>query len=106
MDRFAHYLAVTSTERQGRGQGQLRSPERVNHILGSVRELYREAVARGQLDGDVLRALFSVERGFDSPVGVVEGRQMTLRERPRHPLREAKRGRPPTVWFTPSSSPR
>ena len=98
-DRFAHYLAVTPTERRGRGQGQLRSPERVNHILGSVRELYREAVARGQLDGDVLRALFSVERGFRLPVGVVEGQQMTLHERPRHRLREAKRGRPPTVSF-------
>ena len=98
-DRFAHYLAVTPTERRGRGQGQLRSPGRVNHILGSVRELYREAVVRGQLDGEVLRALFSVERGFRLPVGVVEGQPMTLHERPRHRLREAKRGRPPTVSF-------
>lgn len=42
-DRFVHYLAVTPIERRGRGQGQLRSPERVNHILSSVREVYREA---------------------------------------------------------------
>ncbi len=48
-DRFVHYLAVTLIERRGRGQGQLRSPERVNHVLGSVRELYREAVAAGAL---------------------------------------------------------
>ena len=68
-------------------------------MLGSVRELYREAVVRGLLDGGVLRALFSVERGFRLPVGVLEGRQMTLHEQPRHRLRVAKRGRPATVSF-------
>ena len=98
-DRFAHYLAVAPIERRGRGQGQLRSPERVNHILGSVRELYREAVARGLLDGEVLQALFSVERDFRLPVGVVENQPMVLHERPRHRLRIAKRGRPATVSF-------
>ena len=77
----------------------MRSPERVNHILGSVRELYREAVARGMLDGEVLQALFRVERGFRLPVGVVEDQQMTLHERPRHRLRAARRGRPATVSF-------
>jgi integrase/recombinase XerD len=96
-DRFVHFLAVTQIERRGRGHGQLRSPERVNHILGSVRELYREAVARGMLDGEVLQALFCVERGYTMPVGVVEGQPMALHERPRHRLREAKRGRPQTV---------
>lgn len=98
-DRFVHYLVVTPIERRGRGQGQLRSPERVNHILCSVRELYGEAVARGLLEGEVLRALFRVERGFRLPVGVVESQQMMLHERPRHRLREAKRGRPATVSF-------
>jgi hypothetical protein len=98
-DRFVHYLAVTPIERRGRGQGQLRSPERVNHILGSVRELYREALARGLLDSEVLSALFSVERGFRLPVGVVEDQAMMLHERPRHRLRAAKRGRPRTVPF-------
>jgi integrase/recombinase XerD len=98
-DRYVHYLAVTPVERRGRGQGQLRSPERVNHVLGSVRELYREAVARGLLDGEVLQALFSAERGFRLPVGVVEGQRMTAHERPRHRLRAAKRGRPATVSF-------
>lgn len=96
-DRFVHFLAVTPIERGGRGQGQLRSPERINHILTSVRELYREAVARGMLDGEVLPALFSVKRGFRFPVGAVEDQQMTLHERPRHRLRAAKRGRPQTV---------
>ena len=96
-DRFVHFLAVTPIERRGRGQAQLRSPERVNHILGSVRELYREAVARGTLDGEVLQALFCVKRGYTMPVGVVEGQPMALHERPRHRLREAKRGRPKTV---------
>lgn len=98
-DRFMHYLAVTPIARRGRGQGQLRSPERVNHILVSVRELYREAVARGLLGGEVLQALFRVERGFTLPAGVLEGQQMSLHERPRHRLREAKRGRPGTVPF-------
>jgi hypothetical protein len=97
LDRFVHFLAVTPIERGGRGQGQLRSPERINHILTSVRELYREAVARGMLDGEVLPALFSVKQGFGLPVGVVEEQQMTLHERPRHRLRVAKRGRPQTV---------
>ena len=68
-DRFMHFLAVTPIERRGRGQGQLRSPERVNHILVAVRELYREAVARGLLDGEVLQALFRVQRGFRLPAG-------------------------------------
>ena len=45
LDRFMHYLVVTPVERRGRSQGQLRSRERVNHILVAVRELYREAVA-------------------------------------------------------------
>jgi site-specific recombinase XerD len=98
-DRFVRYLAVTPIERCGRGQGQLRSPEGVNHILGSVRELYREAVARGLLEGEVLRALFRVERGFRLPAGVVEDQAMMLHERPRHRLRAAKRGRPRTVPF-------
>ena len=98
-DRFVRYLVVTPIERRGRGQGRLRSPERVNHILGSVRELYREAVARGLLGGEVLSALFCVERGFRLPVGVVEDQAMTLHERPRHRLRAAKRGRPQTVPF-------
>jgi integrase/recombinase XerD len=98
-DRFVHYLVVTPIERRGRGRGEMRSPERVNHILGSVRELYREAVARGLLDGEVLKALFGVERGFRLPVGVAEEQQMALHERPRHRLRAAKRGRPATVSF-------
>ena len=99
LDRFMHYLVVTPIERRGRGRGQLRSPERVNHILVAVRELYREAVARGLLDGEVLQALFRVERGFRLPVGVVESQEMTLHSRPRHRLRGAKRGRPATVSF-------
>jgi hypothetical protein len=33
----------------------LRSRERVNHVLVAVRELYREAVARGLLGGEVLQ---------------------------------------------------
>ena len=65
-DRFVHYLAVTPIERGGRGQGQLRSPERINHILSSVRELYREAVARGMLDGEVLPALFCGRAGLQA----------------------------------------
>ena len=68
-----------------------------HHPSGVIQEL--TATLRGQLDGEVLRALFSVERGFRLPVGVVEGQPMTLHERPRHRLREAKRGRPPTVSF-------
>jgi hypothetical protein len=92
LDRFVHFLAVTPIERGGRGQGQLRSPERINHILTSVRELYREAVARGMLDGEVL-----LKQGFRLPVGVVEDQQVMLHEGPRHRLRVAKRGRPQTV---------
>ena len=97
LDRFMHFLAVTPIERRGRSQGQLRSPERINHVLVSVRELYREMVARGLLDGEVLQALFSVERGFRLPVGVTKRQEITLHERPRHRLRVAKPGRPQTV---------
>jgi integrase/recombinase XerD len=97
LDRFMHYLVVTPIERRGRGQGQLRSRERINHILVAVRELYREAVARGLLDGEVLQALFRVERGFRLPAGVVEGQELSWHARPRHHLRAARRGRPATV---------
>jgi integrase/recombinase XerD len=97
LDRFMHYLVVTPIERRGRGQGQLRSRERVNHILVAVRELYREAVAHGLLGGEVLRALFRVERGLKLPVGVTEGQELALVTRPRHRLRTARRGRPATV---------
>jgi site-specific recombinase XerD len=97
LDRFMRYLVVTPIERRGRGQGQLRSRERVNHILVAVRELYREAVARGLLDGAMLQALFRVERGFRLPVGVVEDHELMWHARPRHRLRTAKRGRPATV---------
>jgi site-specific recombinase XerD len=96
-DRFVHYLVVTPVERRGRGHGQLRSPERVNHILVAVRELYREAVAYGLLDREVLRALFRVEHGFVLPAGVVEGQELSWHARPRHQLRGAGRGRPATV---------
>jgi integrase/recombinase XerD len=97
LDRFMHYLAVTPIERRGRGQGRLRSRERVNHILVAVRELYREAVVHGLLGGEVLQALFRIERGFTFPAGVVEGQELTWHARPRHLLRTAKRGRPATV---------
>jgi integrase/recombinase XerD len=99
LDRFVHYLVVTPIERRGRGQGRLRSRERVNHILVAVRELYREAVARGLLDGEVLRALFRVERGLRVPAGVIEDQELAWHARPRHRLRSAKRGRPPTASF-------
>ena len=98
-DRFVHYLAVTPIERRGRGQGQLRSPPTRHHILSSVRELYREAVARRLLDGEVLSALFRAERGYRLPIGIVEDQQMTLHERPCHRLRVPRRGRPRTVSF-------
>jgi len=97
LDRFMHYLVVTPIERRGRGQGQLRSRERVNHVLVVVRELYREAVARGLLGGEVLQALFRVQRGFRVPAGVVEGQELSWHARPRHHLRTAKRGRPATA---------
>ncbi len=97
LDRFMHYLVVTPIERRGRGQGQLRSRERVNHVLVAVSELYREAVVRGLLGGEVLQALFRVQRGFRVPAGVVEGQELSWHARPRHHLRTAKRGRPATV---------
>ncbi len=97
LDRFMHYLVVTPIERRGRGQGRLRSRERVNHILVAVRELYRDAVARGLLGGEVLRVLFRLQHGFTMPAGLVEGQELMWHARPRHQLRTAKRGRPATV---------
>ena len=98
-DRFVHYVAVTPIARRGRGQGQRRSPQRINHILVAVRELYRDAVARGLLAGEVLRALFRVQRGLHLPAGVIEDQGLSLHERPRHRLRTARAGRPATVSF-------
>jgi len=91
-DRFVHYLAVTPIERRGRGAGGLRSPERVNHILGSVRELYREAVARGLLEGEVLQALFS---GHSPPRSAAADRPRAAGASARRPLRPVpEAGRP------------
>lgn len=57
---FVAMLKTTPADRPGAGQGQLRSPGRINHILAAVRELYKHAVADGTLQASVLACLYEV----------------------------------------------
>ena len=57
---FVTMLKMTPVVRAGAGQGRVRSPGRINHVLAAVRELYKHAVADGGLDASVLGLLYEV----------------------------------------------
>jgi site-specific recombinase XerD len=95
---FVVMLKTTPVARAGSGQGRVRSPGRINHVLGAVRELYKHAVADRALDAPVLALLF--EAGDDRYLPAElrpEGSGLRYVARPRHVQRSRRAGRPVPV---------
>ena len=91
-------LKTSPVTRAGSGQGRVRSPGRINHLLAAVRELYKHAVADGVLDASVLVSLFEVGDDRDLPAELrPEGGGLVYRARPRHVQRSRRTGRPVPV---------
>jgi len=89
-DEFVLLLRNQLVRRPGRGAGRTRSAWRINHILVSVREMYRSARAHGLVGDDVIEALFVM--GTVPDVGVSERRVQRFALRPRHVLRAEEQG--------------
>ena len=95
---FVAMLKTTPADRPGAGQGQLRSPGRINHILAAVRELYKHAVADGTLQASVLACLYEVGDDRYLPAELrPEGSGLRYRARPRHVQRNRRARRPAPV---------
>ena len=95
---FVVMLKTTPVERAGAGQGGVRSPGRINHVLAAVREFYKHAVADGTLDACVLAMLFEVGDDRNLPAELrPEGSGLRYRARPRHVQRGRRPGRPVPV---------
>ncbi len=95
---FVTMLKTTPVERSGAGQGQLRRPGRINHILAAVRELYKHAVADGTLQASVLARLYEVGDDRYLPAELrPEGPGLRYRARPRHVQRSRQGRRPAPV---------
>jgi len=95
---FVVMLRTTPVARAGSGQGQVRSPGRINHILAAVRELYKHAVADRALNASVLALLFEVGDDRHMPADLrPEGSGLRYLARPRHVQRSRRAGRPVPV---------
>jgi integrase/recombinase XerD len=95
---FVVMLRTTPVARAGFGQGQVRSPGRINHILAAVRELYKHAVADRALSASVLALLFEVGDDRHMPADLrPEGSGLRYLARPRHVQRSRRAGRPVPV---------
>jgi len=95
---FVAMLRTTPVTRAGSGQGRVRSPGRINHLLAAVREFYKHAVADGVLDASVLVSLFEVGDDRNLPAELrPEATGLRYRARPRHVQRSRRAGRPVPV---------
>jgi integrase/recombinase XerD len=95
---FVVMLRTTPVTRAGSGQGRVRSPGRINHVLAAVRELYKHAVADRALDASVLTLLFEVGDDRHLPAELrPEGSGLRYLARPRHVQRPRRAGRPVPV---------
>jgi integrase/recombinase XerD len=95
---FVVMLRTTPVTRAGSGQGRVRSPGRINHVLAAVRELYKHAVADRALDASVLTLLFEVGDDRHRPAELrPEGSGLRYLARPRHVQRSWRAGRPAPV---------
>jgi integrase/recombinase XerD len=94
LSRFVLVLRTTPITRRGRGYGRPRSAGRINHVLAVVREFVKHQVAHGQLDAQVLAALFEVgdDRFLPAELRAEDG-GLRYRIRPRHKLRADRPGR-------------
>ena len=94
---FVVMLRTTPVARAGSGQGQVRSPGRINHVLAAVRELYKHAVADRALSASVLALLFEVGDDRHMPADLrPEGSGLRYLARPRH-VQRSRRARPVPV---------
>jgi integrase/recombinase XerD len=95
---FVAMLRTTPVARAGSGQGQVRSPGRINHILAAVREFYKHAAADGAVDASVLTLLYEVGDDRYLPAELrPEGSGVRFRARPRHMQRSRRRPGPGAV---------
>jgi integrase/recombinase XerD len=95
---FVVMLRTTPVARAGSGQGQVRSPGRINHVLAAVRELYKHAVADRALSASVLALLFEVGDDRYMPADLrPEGSGLRYLARPRHVQRSRRAGQPVPV---------
>ena len=95
---FVVMLKTTPVARAGSGQGRVRGPGRINHVLAAVRELYKHAVADRALDASVLTLLFEVGDDRYLPAELrLEGSGLRYLARPRHVQRPRRAGRPVPV---------
>ena len=83
-DEFVMLLRNQLVSRPGRGVGRTRSAGRINHMLVSVREMYKSALAHGTVGEDTMTALFVMGQVPDA--GVSERRARRFAVRPRHVL--------------------
>src|SRR6266581_8760795 len=95
---FMVMLKTTPVGRAGSGQGRVRGPGRINHVLAAVRELYKHAVADRALDASVLALLFEAGDDRHLPAELrPEGSGLRYVARPRHVQRSRRAGRPVPV---------
>src|SRR5680860_1366698 len=98
LSMFVAMLRTTPVTRAGSGQGRVRGPGRINHLLAAVREFYKHAVADGGLDATVLVSLFEVGDDRYLPAELrPEGSGLRYRALPRHVQRSRRAGRPVPV---------
>jgi integrase/recombinase XerD len=90
IDEFVLMLRNQRVTRPGRGVGRHRGNGRINHILVSVREMYKSALAHALVDEDTIAALFVMGRVPDP--GISERRVVRFALRPRHVLRAEEQG--------------
>lgn len=95
---FVAMLKTSPVTRPGSGRGNLRSPGRINHLLAVVRELYKHAVADGDLDASVLAILYAIGDDRHLPAELrPEGSGLRYVARPRHVQRAPRPRRPMPV---------
>jgi integrase/recombinase XerD len=90
MDDFVLMLRNQIVTRPGRGVGRPRGNGRINHILVSVREMYKSALAHGVVGEETMSALFVMGQVPDP--GISERPVRRFAVRPRHVLRAEQPG--------------
>jgi len=90
LDEFVLMLRNQRVTRPGRGVGRPRGNGRINHVLVSVREMYRSAAAHGLVGEETIAALFVM--GQIPDLGISETRPVRFALRPRHVLRAEAQG--------------
>ena len=90
IDDFVLTLRNQLVTRPGRGVGRPRGNGRINHILVSVREMYKSALAHGLVGEETIAALFVMGQVPD--LRPSERRVVRFAVRPRHVLRAEEQG--------------